>query len=120
MRLYLGGFGQGKLTFVSNVEGIKEFFDGEKDNLEDIKKYRAINKLNLLIKRLIAEKIDVFDFIIHLDVDVIICDTVGNGITPTNRQDEEYRNYVGRSCHIIAEKSETVVRIISGRGQVIK
>ncbi len=120
MRLYIGGYGQGKLKYVSAVEGISKFFDGEKDNIEDIKNYRALNKLNLLIKRLLDENKDVMDFISKLDMDVVICDEVGNGIVPMDRTDEVYRNTVGRSCCILAEKSERVIRIFCGIGQVIK
>lgn len=120
MKLYIGGFGQGKLGYVKKSENITEFFDGEKDDIALIKNYRAVNKLNLLIKRLINENIDVINFIENLKADIIICDEIGNGIVPMDKREEEYREYVGRCCCILAEKSESVIRIFCGIGQVIK
>lgn len=120
MKFYIGGFGQGKLQYVSETEGIAEFFDGEKDDINNIDKYMAINKLNFLIKRLIEQGMDVNEFIENINADVIICDEVGNGVVPVNKNDEIYRTTVGRSCARLAEKSDRVVRIFCGIGQVIK
>ncbi len=120
MKLYIGGFGQCKLNYVKNNENITEFFDGEKEDISLINNYRGINKLNLLIKRLINKNIDAIDFVKNIDADVIICDEVGNGIVPMDKSEEEYREYVGRCCCILAEKSESVTRIFCGIGQVIK
>lgn len=120
MRLYVGGFGQSKANYVARVEGVTEFFDGEKDDISEINNYRAINKLNYLIKRLLDENRDIWAFLDTLEAEVIICDEVGNGIVPMNRDDEIYRNTVGRCCCILAERSDRVIRIICGIGQVIK
>lgn len=120
MKLYIGGFGQGKAAFVKRTENITELFEGGQDNIKLIKNYKAINKLNLLIKRLLKEKADVIGFVESLEAEVIICDEVGNGIVPIEKEEEEYREYVGRSCCILAEKSESVIRIFCGVGQVIK
>lgn len=120
MTLYIGGFGQGKLEYVSKTENINEFFDGEKEDIDKLGNYRAINKFNLLIKRLLEQGIDVYEFIKNIDADIIICDEVGNGVIPMSASEERYRETVGRCCIIIAEKSDRVVRIFCGIGQVIK
>lgn len=120
MRLYIGGTGQGKLGYVIKHEGIKEFFDGGKEDIKNIGKYKGINKFNLLIKRLLNTDTDIYLFIQSLNMEVVICDEVGNGIVPVEHSEELYRETVGRVCCMLAEKSERVVRIFCGMGQVIK
>ena len=120
MRLYIGGMGQGKLGYVIKNEGIKEFFDGEKEDIQNIGNYKGINKLNLLIKRLLNTDTDIYSVIQDLNMEIVICDEVGNGIVPMEHSEELYRETVGRACCMLAEKSERVVRIFCGIGQVIK
>lgn len=119
MILYTGGFGQGKLTYVlKNHKG--RVFQGDKDSIEDIGKYSIINKYNLIVKRLIEGGIDPVKFTEVINASVVIGDEVGCGIVPVNKEDTVYRESVGRCMCILAEKSESVVRIICGTGQVIK
>lgn len=120
MRLYVGGFGESKLSYVKNVEKTENIFDGETDDIDDISNYKVVNKFNLLIKRLLINGEDVGKFVDTLDVDVVICDIVGNGVIPIDKDEEVYRNTVGRCCCQLAEKSDRVIRIFCGIGQVIK
>lgn len=119
MIVYTGGFGQGKLSYV--LERHKgRVFDGENDDIEKIGEYDIINKYNFLVKRLIASNIDAIEFTRGINADVVIGDEVGCGIVPVNIDDIIYREAVGRCMCILAEKSNRVVRIICGIGQVIK
>ena len=51
---------------------------------------------------------------------IFICDEIGNGIVPMDKQEREYRERVSRLLIRLAEEAETVERIICGMGQKIK
>ncbi len=119
MMLYTGGFGQSKLSYVLKRHKGR-VFNGEKDSIENIEEYDIINKYNIVVKRLMAMGKDPIGFTRELSADAVIGDETGCGIVPIDREDTIYRETVGRCMCILAEKSEGVVRIICGIGQVIK
>ncbi len=119
MTLYTGGYGQGKLTYVMKRHK-GNVFDGEKDDIEKINGYSIINKYNLLVKRLIAMGRDALEFTEKINAEAVIGDEVGCGVVPADREDTIYRETVGRCMCMLADKSDRVVRIICGIGQVIK
>lgn len=51
---------------------------------------------------------------------VVISDELGCGIVPFDPKDIEYRELIGRLLCNIAEKSDSVYRIVCGIGQKIK
>lgn len=51
---------------------------------------------------------------------VVICDEVGSGIIPVEREQREKREACGRLCIALAEKAERVVRMVCGIPTVIK
>ena len=51
---------------------------------------------------------------------LIICDEVGGGVTPLDREDRDWRELVGRTCCALAETAEAVYRVHCGLGVRIK
>lgn len=129
MELYIGGCGQGKLSYV--LAGHKEqdwkIIDGSEmpdTFLWDDNTKVLINHFHLWIKRLLengrqpeqlaellAEKYPSC---------IIICDEVGNGIVPVKQSERAYRERLGRILIDLASKAERVERVICGLGQRLK
>lgn len=51
---------------------------------------------------------------------VIICDEVGLGIVPADKEERIYRQAVGRLCCRLAERADSVERVFCGIGMRIK
>ncbi len=51
---------------------------------------------------------------------MLICDEVGGGVTPLDREDRDWRELVGRTCCALAETAEAVYRVHCGLGVRIK
>lgn len=126
MKLYIGGYCQGKLAYVlrepEHNTGI--LAEGEKISVEEPGKVDLLNHFHLLIKRLLAKDMDVTKYVEELlaaNPDItIICDEVGMGIVPADPKERQYRETVGRCCCLLAQKASEVERIVCGRGMRIK
>ena len=110
MELYIGGYAQGKLSYVS-----------EKHQGQDIP---IVNHLHLWVKQLIEEEKPAEEIVLdyyreHPDC-IFICDEIGNGIVPMDQKEREYRERVGRLLITLAKEAKTVERIVCGIGQKIK
>jgi adenosyl cobinamide kinase/adenosyl cobinamide phosphate guanylyltransferase len=127
MKLIIGGYAQGKLTYVINKYNIEKnkIWDSElpKDT-EELNDTIVINNLNNWIKSQIKnndnpeEKIT--NFIINHPNCIIISDEIGNGIVPIDKFEREYRERTGRIQIELAKKATEVERVICGIGQKIK
>lgn len=51
---------------------------------------------------------------------IIICNEVGSGIVPMEKEERIYREEVGRICCILAQKATDVIRVVCGIGTEIK
>ncbi|MCD8120405.1 MAG: bifunctional adenosylcobinamide kinase/adenosylcobinamide-phosphate guanylyltransferase [Lachnospiraceae bacterium] len=136
MELYIGGCGQDKLSVVldSQKELSKsesgrtaagerpEIFHGEEILSSRVFQCRVINHFHLILRKMPESDIPLFlEELYEKNPDVIIiCDEVGNGIVPVEKEERLYREQVGRSCQWLAAKSRRVVRIVCGCKQVIK
>ena len=94
MQLYIGGYAQGKLAYV------QEKLKGQK--------VPVVNDLHLWVKQLLqegkpAEEIVLQYYKEHPDC-IFICDEIGNGIVPMEKQEREYRERVGRLLIRLAEE----------------
>lgn len=127
MRLVIGGYAQGKLSYVLenyDVEASK-IFDGEiPENLEEIKGTVVINHFHNWVKSRMDKdgcpKKEIFEFVEKNPDCVIISDEIGNGIVPIEASEREYRERTGRILVELAKKAEEVERVICGIGQKIK
>ena len=77
-----------------------------------------------MIRQLLEQGINSKTFleqVIEKNPDVIlICDEVGYGIVPLKKEDREYREVVGRTICMAAQKANHMERIIGGIGMVLK
>lgn len=126
MRFIIGGAFQGKLEYAEslNILNIDEFKDGSiiKENIktqEELKISRGIYNLHLLIKELFKiyndeEKTKEKVFEIIKNKEIIITDETGYGIVPMDKFERDCRELTGRICCSIAQKAESVERIVCG------
>lgn len=62
----------------------------------------------------------ILSLIPHTPELIFICDEVGNGIVPVEKEERDYRECVGRVLCVLAEKAERVERVHCGISQKIK
>lgn len=125
MELYVGGSHQGKLSYVMAKKGITEvkaFADGAACSSEEALHKGRINRLHLLLGRMDRQEAEAFitSFLSEREDGIVICDEVGMGIVPIEKQDREYRELVGRCLCRLAERATVMERIICGIGMRIK
>ena len=51
---------------------------------------------------------------------VILCDEVGCGVVPMDREDRAWRERVGRTCCALAERANCVIRLYCGIPSILK
>ena len=114
MVLIVGGMAQGKLAFARRVLGVTAWSEGAL-GAED-----CVHGLHLALRSLPdpAGGLDVW-LKAHPE-GVLICDEVGCGVTPLDREERAWREQVGRACCRIAAESEAVYRVYCGLGVRIK
>ena len=55
-----------------------------------------------------------------LEKEIVVCDEVGSGVIPTTQIEREIREATGRLCNQLAQKAESVVRLVAGIPTKIK
>lgn len=132
MKLVIGGYCQGKLSYVKNQEDAKSIFifDGKLPDtnfLNDTKnneKTLVINHFHEWVRKKLLDKKnpeeEILDFLIGKKNIVIISDEIGSGIVPIDKFEREYRERTGRILVKLASLSDEVVRVVCGIGQKIK
>lgn len=138
MRLIIGGYAQGKLSYVLTKYSLQEgvVWDsvmpdntalpdaGVSNDTALPKKTVVMNHFHKWVKNRMSdggcpeEEIGIF-LKYHEDC-IIISDEIGNGIVPVDSFEREYRERLGRLLVRLAEKAEEVERIICGIGLKIK
>lgn len=113
MILVIGGLNSGKLDFAKEKLGVKEYNDATFDNNNCIYNFQELVmeadfeiKLNTYLKK-------------HPNC-VIICNEVGGGVVPIDKNAREYREKVGRVCTKLAKQADSVYRVFCGIGAKIK
>lgn len=98
--------------------------DGADCNIEDLENAEILNHMHLLIKRYVKEGKSTDTLIDSLyDINpeiIIICDEVGSGIVPLEKEDRIYREAVGRVLCSAVKKAVHVERVTCGIGQCLK
>ena len=114
MVLIIGGMAQGKLDFARRDLGVTSWSEGALGEAD------CVHGLQQVIR-------DTPDWQAALDAwrgahpsGVLICDEVGCGVTPLDREDREWREQVGRTCCRLAAEAEAVYRVCCGLGVRIK
>ena len=124
MEVYFGGAYQGKLEYVCRKKNMSVVADGADCNIEDLENAEILNHMHLLIKRYVKEGKSTDTLIDSLyDINpeiIIICDEVGSGIVPLEKEDRIYREAVGRVLCSAVKKAVHVERVTCGIGQCLK
>lgn len=128
MELYIGGLHQGKLSYVLTKKKLdydnQKICNGENCSVEETFSKPILNHFHVLIRRLLVDNQDISLFLTELlqrNPDIyIICNEVGYGLVPLEKEEREYREVVGRSCCELAACAKSVERIICGIGVKIK
>lgn len=107
MILVVGGLGGGKRAFVTEHLGVGagEMSDAldEKPVLYNLQALYPLPEPELLLKKR-----------------VVICDEVGCGVVPADREQRARREAVGRLCIELARQAEAVYRVQCGLGMRLK
>lgn len=148
MELYIGGFAQGKLSYVQQkkkeeqipigtvidcadpgyqekLQSISKVYDPEKDGV------LIVNHLHLWVKDLLMQadeqkrsestaKETILSWAEEHPKAIFICDEIGNGIVPIEKKDRIWREQTGRLTVELASRAERVERILCGLGQRLK
>ncbi|MEM1483785.1 bifunctional adenosylcobinamide kinase/adenosylcobinamide-phosphate guanylyltransferase [Oscillospiraceae bacterium PP1C4] len=126
MRLVIGGSAQGKLALTLAQTGFApdDVCDGALCDLGQIPEKPIINRLHLLIRRLMEagqEPRIAVECIARANPDIIfITDEIGYGVVPVDRFEREWREATGRICCELAQKSVRVERVFAGISMIIK
>ena len=113
MILVLGARASGKRTFVESL-GVarEEMADGVLDDRPAL--------FNL--QDLVAENPDDIDALVEplAQKRFVICNEVGAGVIPAEKEQIIWREKTGRLCTLLAQKADVVVRMVCGIPQVLK
>lgn len=126
MKLIIGGYAQGKLSYVMNqyvmqdcyvMEGILEMPSVLHENV-------IVNHFHKWVRSCMENDMNpeqIIEKFMEQNPDcIIISDEVGNGIVPMEPFEREYRERVGRILIMLAKQADSVERVICGIGQRIK
>ena len=105
MKLYIGGAHQGQ----------EEFARRENPGADIIPDFHLLLKGFDGDPRAFAE-----DFCREHHDAVIVADEIGCGVVPIDRNDRTWREAAGRALCVLAQKSESVTRVVCGIGVRIK
>ncbi|MCL2827069.1 MAG: bifunctional adenosylcobinamide kinase/adenosylcobinamide-phosphate guanylyltransferase [Eggerthellaceae bacterium] len=113
MILVIGGAASGKLDYVCSLG--YDWGDCSDAHLDE-------SPVIFNLQRLIELEGDQIPFLFEslLEKEVVVCDEVGSGVIPANRDDRDAREATGRMCIKLAQHAEKVVRLVAGIPTVIK
>ncbi|MBQ8144762.1 MAG: bifunctional adenosylcobinamide kinase/adenosylcobinamide-phosphate guanylyltransferase [Butyricicoccus sp.] len=120
--LIVGGRGQGKCRLAVRLFDLHEgdILDGTVCSPEEISGAKAVNGLHLLTRRMLQERRAPSALLPQLRGKIVICDELGCGVVPVERELEDWREFTGRLCCDLAAEADIVIRVIAGLPQVIK
>lgn len=120
MIFVIGGVFQGKTEFVLERFQIQDqdMINGEDCALDQIYTAKAINHFERLMKRLLQNKVELYQIVDKLIDEnnncIVISTEIGCGLVPIDQFEREYREIVGRMCCKIAKSSSKVYRVQCG------
>ena len=114
LKLFIGGNSQGHNDLaIKAYNGI--IADGKEDSIESIENADVIVNYHEFVRKIMEKGKDPLEFSQNINAKAIACDVV-----PMDKKQILYREAVGRSCCILAERAERVTRVICGIGVIIK
>lgn len=120
--LIVGGAYQGKRAFAQKEFDLlpEELADGAQVDLEMLLPKRAVYNVQHLVRRALAEQMAVPALLELLEGKIVLCDEVGCGVVPAEREPELWREAVGRLCCDLAARADVVYWVRAGIAQKIK
>ena len=123
MILITGGAYQGKKAYAQQ-HFLYPITDGADCSFDTAKTTKMLKNYHILVRRLLECGSDAEAFTHLLCAEnpdcVILLDEIGSGIIPMEKSERIWRETVGRCGCILAEKSDTVIRLVCGIPTVIK
>lgn len=124
MRLVIGGYAQGKLSYVLRTYHLDEGQVVGGEMLEGTDKVVVFNHLHSWVKeRILAggnPERELETMVERWPDCILISDEIGNGIVPLEAGEREYRERLGRILVELAKRADSVERVFCGIGQRIK
>ena len=128
MELYIGGYAQGKLSYVLQKKGLSQEdvicggdFVWKEEQLSEKK---IFDDFELWVHREVerGEKVEekVEQLLKTNPTIIVVSDEVGNGVVPVEPMEREYRERLGRILCTLAQRADRMERILCGMGQRIK
>lgn len=120
MKFITGGAYQGKLEYAMKNYSIStaEISDGEEFSVTDLPHIKCINNYHLAIKNLLQNGKNPIESTNEILAEnpniIIIMNEIGNGIIPLEKSERIWREQVGNVGCYLAEKADTVERIVCG------
>lgn len=123
MIFVFGGEFSGKGRYVNNTFSVDDIVEYDAP-YERIKSAGAVRDFHLLIKKFMIDGKDIKEEINRIITDnpniIIISNEIGCGVVPLDKFDREYRETAGRINCYLAERAESVIRVVCGIGVTIK
>ena len=114
MVLIVGGSAQGKLAFARRELGVAAWSDGT------LGEAGCVYGLHRAIRALPEPRGALASWLAAHPDGVVICDEVGCGVVPLDRDERAWRELVGRICCELAEQAAAVYRVCCGLGAQLK
>ena len=116
MTLIIGGAGQGKLAYA-----LSQLHVGMEQVSRDPSEGKPIlSGLESWLRTELDPMPALERFLSEQPAAVILCDEVGSGVVPMDREAREWRERVGRTCCALAERADCVIRMYCGIPSVLK
>lgn len=121
-----GGTSQGKLAFAKNAFSLSEddSSDGGDCAFSTAFDRRALNRLHLLVDRMLEAGVDperaIEEGVARNPGIILICDELGCGVVPADAHARELRERVGRNACTLAGRASEVYRVVCGIPQKLK
>lgn len=120
MKLIISGRGGGKEEYVVNRWHVQP----QPCTYNETLRLPFITEFQDVLRQVMEKGIQLESYLQELFTNnpqaVILCDEVGMGIVPLDKQERLWREMVGRACCLIAQNSDEVIRLVCGIPQIIK
>ncbi|MCD7821219.1 MAG: bifunctional adenosylcobinamide kinase/adenosylcobinamide-phosphate guanylyltransferase [Clostridiales bacterium] len=116
MRLIIGGAGQGKLSYALRTY---QFTPADvAETFSAARTARVFDRFHAAVRAALDAGEDsqrLTEELLEANPDIVIlCDEVGCGVIPVQREERVWRETVGRLCCDLAEQAESVERVFCG------
>ncbi len=120
--LIVGGAYQGKRAFAQKQFALQaaDFADGAAIDLTQPPVQKAVWNVQRLVRRALEAGVSDDALLSLLAEKIVLCDEVGCGVVPIEREQDIWREAVGRLCCDLAARADTVYWVRAGIAQQIK